>query len=380
VPAAEPPSPGLEAAFAQFVGDYAAAHGWAKGYTATIQRGTRIMLGIQDTPGAPVRRSDILLLSSIKHSAATVTEVIAAAGMLEDDIEPAVVRWFHAKTADLPEQTRRELGVWLGVMRNGSTTPPRSQPHADETIRAQLAFALPVLQNWALSHDSLREISRADVLAALPPSGQPRATTVQGLRSIFRILRARKLAFTNPTFRIHVPAQAMTVPPAIDLAALRDALDSPSPARAAITALLAYHAVPMRQLAQLQLTDIRGGRLHLDDRVILLAEPVRDRVNTYLSYRAETWPASVNAYLFIHARNWKTTRPVTSAWIGQQLAISAEHIRLDRIYQEVEATGGDVRALCDLFGMSIANAARWATTTTSRIGDLPISEENEYVR
>lgn len=109
----------------------------------------------------------------------------------------------------------------------------------------------------------------------------------------------------------------MTIPPAVDLAALRGALDSPSPARAVITALLAYHAIPMRQLARLQLTDIRSGRLH---------------------------------------------RPVTSAWIGQQLAISAEHIRLDRIYQEVEATGGDIRALCDPFGMSIANAARWATT------------------
>jgi len=44
------------------------------------------------------------------------------------------------------------------------------------------------------------------------------------------------------------------------------------------------------------------------------------------------------------------------------LGISAEHIRLDRIYQEAEATGGDIRALCDLFGMSIANAARCATT------------------
>ena len=41
----------------------------------------------------------------------------------------------------------------------------------------------------------------------------------------------------------------MTVPPAIDLTAIREALDSPSPARAVITALLAYHAVAMRQLA-----------------------------------------------------------------------------------------------------------------------------------
>jgi len=356
-----PPDPALEAAFAQFVRDHAAAHGWPKGYTATIQRGIRIMLGIQDTPSAPIRHSDVLLLTRIKHSAATVTDVIAAAGMLEDDIEPLVVRWFHAKTAALPEPMHRELGVWLEVMRNGSTIPPRSKPRADDTIRAQFAFALPVLQSWAVDRDSLREITRADVLAALPPSGQPRATTVQGLRSIFRILRSRKLVFTNPTLRIHVPALPMTVPPAVDLAALRDALDSPSPARAVVTALLAYHAIPMRQLAQLQLTDIRGGRLHLDDRVILLAEPVRDRVDAYLSYRTATWPATINAYLFIHARRWKSTRPVTSAWIGQQLAIPAEHIRLDRIYQEVEATGGDIRALCDLFGMSIANAARWAT-------------------
>lgn len=357
-----PPDPALEAAFAQFVRDHAAAHGWAKNYTATIQRAIRIMLGIQDTPGAPIRRSDIMLLTRIKHSAATVTDVIAAAGMLDDDIEPPVVGWFNAKTAALPEQMRRELGVWLDVMRNGSTAPPRSKPRSDDTIRTQLAFALPVLRSWAATGDSLREITRADVLAALPPSGQPRATTVQGLRSIFRILRSRKLVFTNPTFRIQVPAQAMNPPAAVDLAAVRDALDSPSPARAVITALLAYHAIPMRQMAELQLTDIRGGRLHLDDRVILLARPVRDRVGVYLNYRAATWPATVNAHLFIHARTWKTTRPVTSAWISHQLAISAEHIRLDRIYQEAEATGGDIRALCDLFGMSIANAARWATT------------------
>jgi hypothetical protein len=256
---------------------------------------------------------------------------------------------------------RRELAIWLEVIRNGSTAPPRSRPRADDTIRAQLAFALPALRSWAATRDSLREITRADVLAVLPPSGRPRATTVQGLRSIFRILRARKLVFANPTFRIRVPAQAMTVPPAVDPAALREALDSPSPARAVITALLAYHAIAVRQLARLQLTDIRGGRLHLDDRVILLAEPVRDRVAAYLAYRAATWPATVSTYLLIHARSWKTTRPVTSAWISRQLAVPAEHIRLDRIYQEVEATGGDIRALCDLFGMSIANAARWAT-------------------
>jgi hypothetical protein len=90
-----------------------------------------------------------------------VTEVIAAAGMLEDDIEPPVVRWFNAKTAALPDQMRREPGVWLVVMRNGSVTPPRSKPRSGGTLRAQLAFALPVLRSWAATRDSLREITPA---------------------------------------------------------------------------------------------------------------------------------------------------------------------------------------------------------------------------
>ena len=111
--------------------------------------------------------------------------------------------------------------------------------------------------------------------------------------------------------------------------------------------------------------------------VSVLAGPVRERVDAYLSYCAAAWPTTVNAYLFLHARNWTSTRPVTAAWISHQLGISAEHIRLDRIYQEVEATGGDIRALCDLFGMSIGNAARWVTTidrstaSSARSGNNP---------
>ena len=164
--------------------------------------------------------------------------------MLEDDIEPPVVRWFNAKTAALPEQMRRELGVWLEVMRNGSTTPPRSKPRADETIRAQLAFALPVLQTWAASRDSLREISRADVLAALPPSG-PAARHHRAGPAVDLPDPASPASWSSPTppSASTSPPRPWTVPPAVDLAALRDALDSPSPARAVITALLAYHAI-----------------------------------------------------------------------------------------------------------------------------------------
>ena len=83
-----PPDPALEAAFHQFVREHAACYGWTKGKAETIQRAIRIMLGIQDTPGAPIRRSDVALLSRIKHSAAVVADVLAGAGMLEEDRVP----------------------------------------------------------------------------------------------------------------------------------------------------------------------------------------------------------------------------------------------------------------------------------------------------
>jgi hypothetical protein len=77
-------------------------------------------------PGAAIRRSDVALLSRIKYSAAVVADVLAAAGMLEEDRQPAVVRWFDAAVADLPAPMRRELGVWFDVMRNGSRAAPQT--------------------------------------------------------------------------------------------------------------------------------------------------------------------------------------------------------------------------------------------------------------
>ena len=96
--------------------------------------------------------------------------------------------------------------------------------------------------------------------------------------------------------------------------------------------MLAHHAIRMRQLAKLQFTDIRDGRLRLDDQVILLAGPVRDRFNDYLDPRVAIWPATINPHFFIYRRNWTSTCPVTSEWISSPLAMSAERIHLDRIY------------------------------------------------
>ena len=39
--------------------------------------------------------------------------------------------------------------------------------------------------------------------------------------------------------------------------------------------------------------------------------------------------------------------------------ISAQMLRTDRILLEVQATGGDVRRICDLFGIDVESVARY---------------------
>ncbi|MBY8862333.1 hypothetical protein K7711_38085 [Nocardia sp. CA2R105] len=51
----------------------------------------------------------------------------------------------------------------------------------------------------------------------------------------------------------------------------------PDPTGAALAGLLAFRASRVRKLITLQVTHIRDGRLHLADRIVPLAEPVRQR-------------------------------------------------------------------------------------------------------
>jgi hypothetical protein len=285
--------------------------------------------------------------------------------MLDEDRQPAVLRWFNANVAGLPAPMRHELTVWLDVMRNGSTVPPRRLPRNDITISTHLRWALPTLQQWATRHQSLREIGADDVAAALPADPMGRYTTLQGLRSIFRILKGRKLVFVNPTARLRSPQPESPGPAPVDLDKLRADLDSDAPATAALAALLAFHAVRIWQLRGLLLTDLHDARLHIGEQVIPLAPPVRRRLATYLDHRQRSWPTAINPHLFIHARSWDTTRPVSPWWIRHQLGISGQQIRFDRILDEAHATGGDIRRIIDLFGLTVAGANRYIATVNS---------------
>jgi hypothetical protein len=358
-----PPDPQLAAVLDAHVRDHATRHGWRKSLTCRTQRAVRILLALQDTPGAAIKATQIVLLGQAGAPVRAICDVLAAAGMLDDDRVPAIDTWFSRSVKDLPEPMRAELRTWFETLRDGSTTPPRYKPRNPRTIRLKLHWALPALHAWAATgHTSLREISREQVIAVLPPSGTPRATAGAGLRSIFTVLKARKVIFTNPTAGIPVggPETREPLPAALDR--LREALACDDPFRAAAAALLAFCALEPRLLPRLLLTDIRDGYLHLPGRNVPLAAPVLDRITAWLDERERRWPLTANPHLFINLQSATHTGTISADWITKRLGISAQAIREDRILHEAHATLGDVRRLIDLFGLSVEAAQRYTAT------------------
>jgi hypothetical protein len=294
-------------------------------------------------------------------------EVLAEAGILQEDRIPAIEAWFSRPIRGLPEPMVTELRRWFDIMLHGSITPPRRRPRTQVTARLRLSRALPALQAWAdQGNCSLREVSSSDVRAILPAAGNPRSTRGQGLRSIFTVLRAKRVVFINPTACMNIGFHQPQQPLPLDMRLLREALTSPDPARAAIVALVAFHGLRAGQIRGLQATDARGGRLYVGERVILLATLARARLAAWLEYRARAWPSTANPHLFLNTCSALGSCPVGHRWIALRTGVpdGIQAIREDRILNEAQASGGDIRLICDLPGLSVTAAERYTATVS----------------
>ena len=262
----------------------------------------------------------------------------------------------QARNADLRDWASQELDGY----RDGGIPEYRTRS-ARRTYRISPRMSSARNSGWATS---LREVSAGDIRAILPPSGNPRSILGGGLRSVFTVLKEQKMIFANPIARIKTGYHEPREPLPVNLALVRDALDSPDAARAAIIALAAFHALRAGQLQTLLLTDVRDGRLHLSDRTIPLAAPARVRVAAWLDYRARRWPHTANPHLFITMRSALGLNTVGDRWLFLKTGIpgGVQALREDRILHEAHASGGDIRLLCDLFGLSVTAASRYTAT------------------
>lgn len=210
----------------------------------------------------------------------------------------------------------------------------------------------------------MREVSKEHVIDALAANGVERFRAGQGLKSIFRLLKARRVVFINPTAGIKTGEHPTNQPIPLDASRVRELLLSEKPWTALIVAFIAFHGIRVGHLPGIQLTDITDGRLTVDGRVIPLAEPVRERLTTWLDHRAATWPDATTGYLFVNRYSVRRNKPVDYLWLHRSLGpgMTARKLREDRILSEAHATGGDVRAIADLFGLSINASTRYAYT------------------
>ncbi|WP_171069242.1 hypothetical protein, partial [Actinomadura geliboluensis] len=360
--AGDPPGLLLAERLDQLTLDHARQHSWSPVQTRRARIGMRVLLAIAQATEPPIRAGDVARLSTLGLSPTPVRAVLAQAGLLTEDRIPILEAWFTQHIAGLPDPMADELHLWFQVMHRGSTTPPRRRPRAPVTIKLLLLWALPTLKGWAeAGHRSLREISRDQVIAALPTGGTPRVKVARGLRSIFSTLKARRIIFTNPTARVRIGSFERRTPLPADTRRLAAALNSTDPATAALAALLIFHGLRPAELRDLHLTDIHDRRCHLTDRTVLLADPVTTRLAAYLDHRHHQWPGSLNPHFFVHRQTASTTGPVNRCWVNKHLGMPAEAVRQDRIIDEILATGGDLRRICDLFGVTIATAQHYTT-------------------
>ncbi|WP_071367246.1 hypothetical protein [Streptomyces colonosanans] len=285
-------APEVAAALKAAVGDYAHHHGLEYSTAWGLDRGLRVLLSIHDTPGARFLASDVLLLRDLFLPVRPLLRLLTQLDMLDDDRTPNIVPWFRERTAGLPEPMVGELTTWFELKLSGSNTAPRVKARPHRWIQRMVTKALPALQAWAdQDKDSLRSITRADVVAVLPNSGTPRVDMLQGLRHILRPLKNQRVIFTDPTARIFCGMPSTTIPLPVETDDLRRILHDQEAPRAALAALAIFHALTSGQLRRLKTTDLRDGRLFLPNRTVLLAEPARTRLAAYLDYRNRRWPA-----------------------------------------------------------------------------------------
>ena len=364
-----PRDPLLFAYLDQQMREMAKRHFWSRHDVHDTRSSLRILLGIQETPGAAITASQTLVVRRVRgHSAARVRRLIEEAGFLTEDRPPVIEAWFTRRTQPLPTAMRTELRFWFDDLLHGRSTPPRRKPRHPRTIQSQYNAIYPILTGWVeQGHESLREITREHIEAALPIGAPGRTHRISSLRSVFRMLKANHAVFADPTIGVPVGRTYSEIPMPADLPALRRALSDATPGRAAVAALIGFHALTSLQIRNLLLTDLHDGRLELDGRIIPLATPVLERLADWLEHRSRRWPHTENPHLFISYKSAKHEGSVKDLWVTSTLGMSAQAIREDRILAEAHATGGDLRRLADLFGLSVAGAVRYTAGLDSQI-------------
>lgn len=363
-----------DARFTEFVLARAEAFGRSRGWSQLtankVRKGLLILTGLFE-PFTPIPASVVQQLTARQMPAVRVLEVLEDLGLLDDDRPDYLSDWIDRRLDGLPASIRTEAMVWITDMREGSE---RSLPRADQTVINKVRLAAEFLHALDSSYWTLRQVTRDDCKGWIASRGEDRRYAYQALRTMFRVLKARRQIFANPmrNYSLGSAYRPLLEPVAPHRLATAARAADGDPALRLILALTAIHAMRALHIMSILTDDIdlASGRITVGGQQRPLDAYTRGAVAAWLDYRRERWPRSVNPHLVINQRTCHELGPVSHAWAGKRLlalGLTTTALRTDRILDEAAASGGDPVRVASVFGLSHATAVRYAASANELI-------------
>jgi hypothetical protein len=340
------------------------ARGWNDRIITETSRALAVVLA-ECQPGDMIAWSQLPAALHRRDLSITRTaEILALAGLLDDDRIPSFTALAQPRLAQLPAPMAAGVRDWLRTRSQGG---PRSRPRDEHTVRMNFNRVHPLLLEWAGHYAHLREVTTADVTVAtehLPPSR--RRQTLTALRSLFGHANKTGTIFRDPTRGVRDGQRPLTLIQPLQPAAIHQATAAAAtPAARLAVALAAVHAARPRTIRELHLgdADLGGRRLVIAGRGRPLDDLTANLLLAWLAHRGRRWPGTANPHLIINQQTAMTTRAVSENWLTQScrgLTATLERLRVDRQLEEALTCGADPLHLAAVFGIDDTTAIKYA--------------------
>jgi site-specific recombinase XerD len=357
----DPVDPELSEYARGYIEDLAAARGWSAATLEDVRAGALLMVAVHGRDER-VRASTVAQLGERLLPVGPVREVLALLSLLDDDRPDTLETWIDSQMDGLPGQVRDEVTAWLGELREGG---PRSRARSDGTVHAYLGTVRPFLGECAARYSTLRQVTTADLQEWVAKDPAVRHLRASAARSLFRVLKARRMVFTDPARRLPPVRRHLPVP--VPLPSGTDALISDvafgSPRARLVIALIGVHA-----LTNSEITAIRVDDVSLHDMQLAVRSSTRPleaftaaAVSSYLSWRFDRWPRTANPHLLITRTTAGGASPVDPGTIRRWLkgTTTPAGLRQSCLLSEAEASGGDPLLLASMFGIATQTSLRY---------------------
>ena len=341
------------------------ARGWNPRIQGEISRALAVMLA-SCASGEKIPWSALVpALRPRDLSVSRTAEILALAGLLDDDRVPALDTWTESKLAVLAPGIAACARSWAQALRDGTR---RTRPRKPGTIRRYLRCLHPVLTDWSARYGHLREVTAGDVTAAIGTlRGHKRHQVLVALRSLTRHCTKTGLIFTDPAARIRTARRPDGLILPLSPGQIHAATEAAAtPAARLALALAAVHAARSETIRTLALGDIDLGnqRITIAGQSRPLDDLTRRLILTWLDHRRARWPHTASPYLIINQQTAMSTRPVSENWLTtafRGLDATLERLRIDRQLDEALTSGPDPLHLAAVFGLDDTTAIRYAT-------------------